>query len=349
MNSQPTVTVIIIFLNGEQYIAEAIDSVLAQTFNDWELLLCDDGSTDGATAIARDYAVRHPGKIRFLEHPNHENRGMSATRMLGVHNSSSKFISWLDADDYWVPQKLAEQMQILRDHPEAAMVYGPMKLWYSWSGKRGDENRDFVQTLGVRSDSVVRPPELTMAFLRDPMKHPSGVLVRRSVLMDVGGYEAPFRGEYEDVIVQSKVTTQYPVYASSRCWYWYRQHEKSCTAATRRRWEDAPVRFRYLERFDEFLREKGMTAGPVWDEVQRQLKPYRNKVRYFVGEMVRLAVVQVKGMPKYVLPGPVMTWLRTKRWRRVAAGASRPTEAGTLGMVGGAAPVPARRPEEAAA
>jgi glycosyltransferase involved in cell wall biosynthesis len=319
----PTVSVIIIFLNPTAaFLREAVDSVFAQTSDDWELLLCDDGSSDDSTALACEVAAKYPGKVRYLEHPGHENRGMSATRMLGVHNSTGEFIAWLDADDYWVPAKLAEQVQILRDHPEAAMVYGPMKLWYSWSGRPEDARRDFVQTLGVPTDSVVHPPDLTMTFLRDEMKHPSGVMVRRSVLMDVGGYEAPFRGEYEDVIVQSKVTSQYPVYASSRCWYWYRQHDASCTAGTRRRWEAAPVRVVYLTRFDQFLREKGMTSGPVWDEVQRQLKPYRNRVRYFLKETVRTAFVRVKGLPKYVLPGAVMTRLRALRWRKVKPGAA---------------------------
>ena len=64
----PLVSVIMIFLNGEKYIAEAIESVLDQTLTDWELILVDDGTTDGATEIARDFAARHPDRISVIEH-----------------------------------------------------------------------------------------------------------------------------------------------------------------------------------------------------------------------------------------------------------------------------------------
>src|SRR5205809_3316024 len=77
---QPLVSGTIIFLNAERFIDEAIQSVLAQTYENWELLLVDDGSTDGSTAIARSYAERYPAKIRYLEHPGHKNHGMSASR-----------------------------------------------------------------------------------------------------------------------------------------------------------------------------------------------------------------------------------------------------------------------------
>lgn len=78
----PRVSAIIIFLNGEEFIAEAIDSIIAQTFADWELILDDDGTTDDATAFAKGYAARHPGRIRFIEHRGQENRGKSAPRNL---------------------------------------------------------------------------------------------------------------------------------------------------------------------------------------------------------------------------------------------------------------------------
>src|ERR1700742_2903638 len=96
----PSVSVIIIFLNpGARFLREAVDSVFAQTHGDWELLLCDDGSTDDASAYARELAKQHPGRVTYLEHPGHENRGMSAARNLGLRHASGEFVAWLDADD----------------------------------------------------------------------------------------------------------------------------------------------------------------------------------------------------------------------------------------------------------
>lgn len=75
---QPTVSVIIPFFNREDFLREAIESVIAQTEKDWELLLIDDGSTDGGVKIAREYQEKYPDKILFLSHPENQNMGASA-------------------------------------------------------------------------------------------------------------------------------------------------------------------------------------------------------------------------------------------------------------------------------
>src|ERR687886_2830749 len=87
MSSEPLVSNIVIFLDAGRFIQEAIESVFAQTHDTWELLLVDDGSTDDSTQIALRYAERHPGKVRYLEHPGHQNRAMSASRNLGIERA----------------------------------------------------------------------------------------------------------------------------------------------------------------------------------------------------------------------------------------------------------------------
>ena len=94
--SCPRVSVITPFLDNEVFLPEAIESVLAQTFKNWEYLLVDDGSGPEATAIAKQYANRFSGRIRYLEHPGHLNRGISASRNLGVHHARGEFIAFLD-------------------------------------------------------------------------------------------------------------------------------------------------------------------------------------------------------------------------------------------------------------
>src|SRR5206468_2884667 len=84
VSAAPTVSVVVIFLNAERFLDEAIQSVMGQTYPHWELLLVDDGSTDGSSAIARGYTERQPNRVRYLEHPGHRNAGMSASRNLGL-------------------------------------------------------------------------------------------------------------------------------------------------------------------------------------------------------------------------------------------------------------------------
>ena len=144
MNRKPLISVVIIFLNAERFIAEAIESVFGQTYKDWELLLVDDGSSDVSSAIARRYTEQHPEKVYYFEHAGHENRGMSASRNLGIRHARGQYIALLDADDVWLPKKLEYQVEILSRYPEAGMVVGPIQWWYSWTGKPDDFARDFV-------------------------------------------------------------------------------------------------------------------------------------------------------------------------------------------------------------
>ena len=130
----PRISVVMIFFNSERYIKEAIDSVLVQTFTDFELLLVDDGSTDTSSAIAQDYADRHPARVRYLEHEGHANRGMSAARNLGLRNAVGEFVALIDSDDVWRPNKLAGQLRIMERHPGLGMVCGTVRYWESWAG-----------------------------------------------------------------------------------------------------------------------------------------------------------------------------------------------------------------------
>src|SRR5918997_1425231 len=122
IGSNILVSTILPFLNAEKFIEEAIESVFAQTYDDWELLLIDDGSTDGSTRIALQYAERHRGRVRYLEHPEHQNRGVSASRNLGISHARGEYVAFLDADDVWLEHKLEQQVAILSSHPEAGMV-----------------------------------------------------------------------------------------------------------------------------------------------------------------------------------------------------------------------------------
>src|SRR5215470_3934185 len=108
MTLEPVVSVVTIFLNAERFIEGALESVFAQTYESWELLLVDDGSTDGSTAIARRFADRNPERVRYIEHAGHVNRGMSASRNAGACAARGIYVAFLDADDVWLSHKLEE-------------------------------------------------------------------------------------------------------------------------------------------------------------------------------------------------------------------------------------------------
>ena len=124
MTNRPRVSIVTPFLDAALFLEVAIESVFEQTFDDWELLLVDDGSTDESTATARRYAAALPDKVKYLSHPNRQNRGASASRNLGVHHAVGEYLAFLDADDVYLPHKLTEQVAILDDVSDAQVLYG---------------------------------------------------------------------------------------------------------------------------------------------------------------------------------------------------------------------------------
>jgi glycosyltransferase involved in cell wall biosynthesis len=264
--SRPSVSVIVIFRNPGAFLTEAIESVLSQTYTAWELLLVDDGSTDESVEIAHSFVASRPHQIRYLQHPGGGNLGMSRSRNLGLEHARGDLIGFLDADDVLSPTAIEEQERILSDHPEACMVFGPVERWWSWNGAGSGSRRDVVHRPYARYDTILRPPELLRSMLRLKFAVPLGVLIRRSDMLRVGGYEDEFRGLFEDQVFFAKVGLHAPVFLSGHCWYRYRQHPRSATASSPGRRE---AREKFLEWLEGYLPEVGCDDAVIRSGVAR--------------------------------------------------------------------------------
>ncbi len=278
MNSQPLVSVIIIFLNEERFLQEAIESVLAQRYEHWELFLVDDGSTDASTTIALRHAAKHAERVRYLSHPDHQNRGMSVSRNLGLMHATGRYVSYLDADDVWLPEKLEQQVVIGESHPDCVMVYGAREFWFSWTGRLEDQGRDQVKLglNGIQPDAPVMPPTLLTVFLVNEGASPTGALMRRDVVEAVGGYEETFRGMYEDQVLNVKLCLEAPVFVASACWFRYRRHADSCVITAHKTGQKHVFRKKFLLWLEQYLLQRGMEQSEVWSAVQEELSRYRD-------------------------------------------------------------------------
>lgn len=176
--SAPRVTVLLCVYNGEGYVREAIDSILAQTYGDFELLIVDDASTDATPAVLASIADR---RLRVLQ--NRENLGLTRSLNIGLRASHGELIARHDADDLSYPDRLARQVAFLDDHPEVAAV-GSQFVSISERGRR-------------------RPPHLWMKcqtalgirwqlLFENPFVH-SSVMFRRNAVLEAGGYDESFR------------------------------------------------------------------------------------------------------------------------------------------------------------
>ena len=325
MRREPLVTAIMIFYDAERFIEEAIASVAQQTWRNWELLLVDDGSTDGSTAIARRWAERHPDRVRYFEHPGHANLGMSVSRNLGIGHARGDYVAFLDADDVWLPHKLAMQVGILEAHADVAMVYGPSEYWYGWTGRPEDVRRDHYGEVGVAPDTIAEPPSLlTMVLEHEGGTMPGicSLLVRREAFAQIGGFEKEFRGAYEDQVFLAKMFLGERIFVTGTCSDRYRQHDgSSCALALRTGLYHPelphPARETYLQWLRRYLAHEGVEDPALLVALQKNLLPYDHPILYgstvrlrYAGRLARRGLV---GVLEAVLPGPLYRVLR-RRW-----------------------------------
>jgi glycosyltransferase involved in cell wall biosynthesis len=174
-----SVSVIIPVCNAEEYIAEAIDSVLAQSCANVECIVIDDGSTDRTAEIVRGYGER----VSYIHQANAER---SAARNNGIAHASGKYVSFLDADDQLLPDKLTEQAAFLEVHPEYDVVYSRVKYFK----KNGKRNYYVVKRVTPTGDIV--PFLINTNFIT--MNSP---LIRRGAVERVGGFDVSLC-RYED-------------------------------------------------------------------------------------------------------------------------------------------------------
>lgn len=171
----PAISVLLPVYNVDRYLERALESVLAQNFADFELLLLDDGSTDGTAAIGRAFSQRDP-RIRFT---SRENRGIVATLNELLASASAPLVARMDGDDLCLPGRFEAQQHYLERHPDVVCVGSNVELIDA-------EDRYLATTDMALEDAAMQ--ERALAGL-PPIYHPSA-MIRTSALRQIGGYDA---------------------------------------------------------------------------------------------------------------------------------------------------------------
>lgn len=260
MDDLDLVSVIIPFLNGSEWLLEAIGSVLNQTYPCWELILIDDGSDEVHSAVGEAISAQHPDKMKYIEHPLHVNRGVSISRNEAAKFAKGKFLAFLDADDVWFPNKLSDQLEMFQQHPGTEVVFGAFTIWQSWQGLGGS---DFIQYIGAPA-GIYKPQTLNTIlypFTDGPTPPPSGIMIRKDCFERIGKFESAFSGIYElyeDQAFLSKVFLQANVFISGTSHLRYRRRSGSMSSAANDPIRYQEVRSFYANWFENYLHEEGI-------------------------------------------------------------------------------------------
>lgn len=210
------VSVIIPTYNCAQYISEAIDSVLQQTYQDFEILIIDDGSHDTTREIVKRYAAKHSNKIRYFFQ---ENKGPAAARNKGLRESGANYIALLDADDLWLPNRLKEGVSILDQMPDVGLVHS--------ATIRIDENGKFLEkpkrNSRFLSGSIAKFLLTRKAHISSPT-----VLFKKECIEKAGYFdENPQCIGVEDRDLWIRIAKAYKIFYIPQALAYYRIHKRS--------------------------------------------------------------------------------------------------------------------------
>ena len=189
---KPQVSVIIPTYNRAWIIEEAIDSVLAQDYTEFELIVVDDGSTDHTSDVLDSYR----NVIKVL---SQKNKGVSAARNRGIAEASGKFIAFLDSDDLWLPQKLTVQIEFFNQTPDA-LICQTEEIWIR-NGLRVNPKKRHKKPSGM-----IFKPSLKLCLIS-----PSAVMIRRSLFDRVGEFDETLPA-CEDYDLWLRISCRFPIH-----------------------------------------------------------------------------------------------------------------------------------------
>jgi glycosyltransferase involved in cell wall biosynthesis len=213
---KPKVSIVMPVLNGEKYIREAIESILAQTYSSYELIVVDDGSNDGTRQTVDD--LSHRLQVQYIFHP--VSLGIAPSMNDGVRHASGEFIAFLDHDDAWFPNFLETQMSYLESHPETGMVHSDFQTT--------DVAGNILEASVAKSRKRNRPsgnvfPQLFM----DSFIVGNSVLIRKECFARLGVFDESLRwGDYH---MWLRISRHYRVDYVSQVLTMYRQHPAQST------------------------------------------------------------------------------------------------------------------------
>ena len=175
----PLVSVIVPVYNGERFLRAALDSALAQTFQDVEIIVIDDGSGDSSGAIADEYAARNPARFVVI---HQRNGGLVVARNAGLAVARGRYVALLDADDEWLPHHLAASVEVLEKRPEIGLVHANIQRI----------NTDGSKTLSVKRFWNRDMDPFATVYLRREHVSCSTVVARRELIDRVGRFDPAF-------------------------------------------------------------------------------------------------------------------------------------------------------------
>jgi glycosyltransferase involved in cell wall biosynthesis len=265
-NNLPKISVLMAAYNAEKYIAEAIESILNQTFKDFELIIVDDCSTDGTRAIIQKYAIQDD-RIRAFR--NEKNLYISVTTNRALSYARSEIAAKMDADDIALPTRLEKQYELLRNRPDIAVVGAGLEIM-------NEEGKTMSVRYYKQNDADLRKKMFRYSPIAQPV-----VMYRKSVVEEFGAYEPVF-APAEDLNLWFRIGTKYKFANMPEVLMRYRFFENSSSNKRLREVEIKTLKIRWFAWRHQGYRP---TLGDVFYNIAQAgtiyMMPIRWRLRLF--------------------------------------------------------------------
>ena len=291
--SNPLVSIVTPIFNVKSFLSETIESVINQQYTNWELILVDDGSTDGSDEVAKSFAKKYPQTIFYFEHDKHINRGASPSRNLGLSNVRGDIVAFLDSDDVWLPQKLQQQVALLAQHPEASVLCEATNYWSSWSDPK---KKDVVIQVVKETDKLYYSPQLVSLVYplgKGPGFCTCGLIIKKTLIDKIGGFSEDFVGKnqlFEDQVLFMKLGLHGNVYISSMCNNLYRQRPDSLMHGLYTAGYSLEGKLFFLNWLKEYLHENQILNKSIHRLLKRVYRNHRYPMLFSLSNRIIQAV-----------------------------------------------------------
>ena len=218
--NQPLVSVVVTSYNYAQFIGETIESLLAQTYKNIEIIVVDDGSKDNSVEIIKDYQSRYDS-VHLLTHPGGENRGLKASMMLAVQAAKGEYIAFCESDDYLATENIKKKIDVINTYEDVAIISNDIKVFGEGEGvKVRQKYLDVVGKYVVEGGFDV---DTSFSPFFNCVPTFSCVMIKKSVLMSLD-FNTPIPGWLDFWLYRQIFASHKLFYVSEKLTFW-RQHE----------------------------------------------------------------------------------------------------------------------------
>lgn len=282
------VSIIMASYNYANFITESIDSIIRQTYKDWELIIVDDGSSDNSLEVINQYVQKHTN-IKLFTHNNNKNKGLKETIKLGLENCSGKYIAFLESDDYWQDNYLSNKIDVFTQNPEVKLVFNNVNYF-------GDDKliTKFKKNYKIRYKEIdeknlnyLRPEDISHYFMVHNMIATFSVTMIEKTALEECNFESPSDSSF-DWWIYTQIAFKYPIYyLNEKLTYWRKHTESLISSFTIEKKIQEGINFHIsllelLKQFKDSKYNKSLLKACLYKFINKKIYGYENSKDSFV-------------------------------------------------------------------